>query len=246
MTDIYGKFAKIYDKILGGISYAKRADYIVKIFELYNDNPKIILDLACGTGAVTAKLAKNGFDMLGVDLSADMLAIAKQRKTKNVLYIQQDMRELDLFGTVDAVICLCDSLNYILNFNDLAKVFSLVSNYLNPGGLFIFDINTQYKYSKLSNNTFSFAYTDCAYIWENRFYKEQGIYYNEYFVTFFAQTATGLYERFEETHIQRVYTDDEIRQALGTNLKLLNVYSAFTFNIPENNAQRIFYIIKKE
>ena len=221
---IYHSFAQCYDLFMADTPYDEWVDFIEFMFKKYGKNPSLVLELACGTGSVTTRLAKRGYEMIGLDNSAEMLAVAAE-KCKGVLYLCQDMREFELYGTVDCVLCMCDGLNYILDKKDLLKVFKLVKNYLNPGGLFIFDLNTQYKYEHLlDEGTFAQVECNAAYIWENYYDKKRRL--NEYAVTFFVEDAAdGLYKRFEETHSQRAHLEDEIREtAAGAGFNVLNIY----------------------
>lgn len=146
----------------------------------YNINPKLIAELGCGTGNITGRLAKEGYDMIGIDISEEMLSVARQKAVdegdKNILYLLQDMTEFELYGTVDVILCLCDSINYITEYEDIVKVFKLVNNYLEPGGLFIFDINTEYKFKNiLGENTFADSEENAAYIWQNYYDENERI-----------------------------------------------------------------------
>ena len=168
----YTDFAYIYDKLIGQ-DYEKWADYIEDIFAKNNLKPSLVLDLGCGTGSITNILAKRGYDMIGVDISPDMLNVAREKATEeglDVLYLCQDIREFELYGTVDAIICTLDVLNYITDPDDLKQVFRLVRNYLNPDGIFIFDINTEHKLKNtLGNNTFITDEEGVFYSWENEY-----------------------------------------------------------------------------
>jgi len=239
---IYSGFAQIYDKFME-MPYETWADYIQAIWRRFDCNPKLVLDMACGTGGLTIPLARRGYEMIGTDVSAEMLAIARQKDNSGTLFLQQDMRELDLFGTVDAIICACDGINYLTEPSDLAAVFALCANYLNPGGLFIFDINTEYKFSTiLADNTFAASDCDAAYIWENFYDPADKI--NEYALTCFVQEREGnTYRRFDETHFQRAYGADEISTALAAaNLHLLAQFAELSFESPKSDAQRIFFV----
>jgi len=241
---IYSGFAQIYDKFIE-MPYDAWADYIQAIWQRFNCKPELVLDLACGTGGLTIPLVQRGYEMIGVDASAEMLAIARQKDSGNALFLQQDMRCLELFGTVDAIICACDGINYLTEPDDLAAVFALCANYLNPDGLFIFDINTEYKFSKiLAENTFAASDCNAAYIWENFYDPADKI--NEYALTCFVQEyESSTYRRFEETHFQRAYSVDEITDALAAaNLRLLAQFSELSFNMPETDTERIFFVAK--
>ena len=139
---------------------------------------------------------------------------------RDILYLCQDMREFELYGTVRAVVSVCDSLNYILDTEDLTQVFRLVNNYLDPGGVFIFDLNTDYKYSQMGDETIAENREDGSFIWDNYYHREERI--NEYDLTLFirenaesGETGEGqLYRKYTETHYQRGYTLDEIKELL--------------------------------
>lgn len=240
----YTDFAYIYDNLIDQ-DYEKWADYIEDIFKKYNKKPSLVLDLGCGTGSITTILAKRGYDMIGVDLSADMLNVARDKAVEeglDVLYLCQDIRKFELYGTVDAIICTLDVINYITDIHQLSHVFALVKNYLNPDGIFIFDINTEHKLKNiLGNNTFINDENGIFYTWENE-YKEN---ISEQFLTFFVETTDGLYERFEENHIQRAYTTEEIRKILTDNgLSTEAEYKLFTFDTPDRNCEKTVIVSK--
>ena len=241
----YTDFAYIYDKLIGQ-DYEKWADYIEDIFKKHCDKkPSLVLDLGCGTGSITNILAKRGYDMIGVDLSVDMLNVAREKAMEeelDVLYLCQDAREFELYGTVDAIICTLDVLNYITEPEDLKKVFALVKNYLNPDGIFVFDINTEHKLKNiLGNNTFVTDEEGVFYTWENAF--EDGI--SNQYLTFFAELEDGTYERFDETHIQRAYAEDEIKKSLAENgLSIEEKYDILTFKKPCDTSEKVMFVSK--
>ena len=240
----YTDFAYIYDKLIDQ-DYEKWADYIEEIFKKHNVKPELILDLGCGTGSITNILAKRGYDMIGGDLSPDMLNVARDKAYENgldVLYLCQDIREFELYGTVDAIICTLDVLNYITDPKDLKRVFALIKNYLNPGGIFIFDINTEYKLKNiLGNNTFVNDENGIFYIWENEYSENIS---NQY-LTFFAEKNDGLYERFDETHIQRAYTVEEIKEYLKENELFFEAqYDLLSLVKPKDNCEKAVIVSK--
>ena len=236
---IYGGFAQIYDKFMD-TPYDAWADYIAAIWRRFGASPKLALDLACGTGGLTARLAARGVEMLGIDISAEMLAIARQ-KNDGILFLQQDMRSFELYGTVDAIVCGCDGINYLLDESDLRATFALCANYLNPGGILVFDINTEHKFKNiLGDNTFAATDTDAAYIWENTWHEAEKI--NEYAISCFVEQGE-LYRRFDEVHEQRAYTPAQIEDALrAAGLKPLAQYDELTFEAPGPKSERVFFV----
>ncbi len=176
-----------------------------------------------------------------------MLAKAKEKSTKeNILYLQQDMREFELYGTVDCILSICDSINYILEEEELLQVFKLVNNYLEPKGLFIFDINTTYKFKNiLASNSFSETTEDSAYTLENYFDEDESI--NEFYTNFFIKDeSTNLYHRFEEIHYEKAYEIEKIKELLEkAGLKFLAVYDEITFNEPKENSERVFFVAQE-
>jgi len=245
---MYARFAEVYDRLTHDIPYTKWADYLQSAFLKFNKNPRLILELGCGTGSMAIELAKRGYEMIALDVSADMLARAYQKSQEQgtqVLFLHQDMREFELYGTVDAVLCLLDSLNYMRSLSDVQKVFRLVHNYLNPGGLFIFDLNSPYKLSTvLGNETFYEVGEDTTWIWTNTYHEKKKR--ATFDLTFFVKTEEGLYERFDETHNEWAYNSREIEEALHkAGLVLLGEYGELKFTKPRQKEERIFYIAQK-
>ena len=180
--EAYTSFASVYDIFMDNIPYEEWAEYLSRLLAEYEVTDGIVLDLGCGTGTLTELMAARGFDMIGVDYSEEMLEIAMEKRAesgRDILYLLQDMREFELYGTVRAVISICDSLNYITEEAELEEVFRLVNNYLDPEGVFIFDFNTVYKYREiLGDQTIAESREDCSFIWDNYYYEEEQI--NEY------------------------------------------------------------------
>jgi len=244
--NIYGDFANIYDRFINA-PYEDWAHYIEELWQMHGALPKSVLDLACGTGGLTRILAKKGYDMIGVDISAEMLTVARQKGMgidSQILYLQQDVREFELYGTVDAIVCVCDGINYLTKPKDLIQTFSLVRNYLNPSGLFVFDINSEYKYKNiLSDNTFAQTDENAAYIWENYYDPNDRI--NEYDITFFVKEGKH-YRRFEEVHTQKAHSVKEIKSALiSADLEYITHYGELTKNEPKLDSERIFFVAQK-
>jgi len=245
---MYTSFADFYDRLTHDINYSKWADYLQSAFSRFGANPKLILELGCGTGSLAVELSKRGYDMIALDSSTSMLNKAYQKALKanaDILFINQDMRSFELYGTVDAVICFLDSINYITSLQDLKKVFKLVNNYLNPGGLFIFDINSHYKLSTvLGNNTFYELDEDISWVWINTYNEKDRI--TTFDITFFVRNEDGLYQRYDETHTEKAYTGEEIAKTLASaGLILIGEFGDLSFDPPDDREERIFYVAKK-
>jgi len=210
---IYQDFAGVYDRFMAGIPYDRWLDRLEEIWRAHGQSPRLVLDLACGTGGCTTRLAARGYEMIGVDASAGMLAEARAKpESDGILYLCQDMRRFELYGTVDAVLCLCDGLNYLTRREDLLAVFRLVNNYLNPGGLFVFDLKTEAYFQSLGDQVFADALPDAAYIWENRYQPRTRT--NRSDITLFTAAGSGLYRRGGESHRQKAYAPAAVEKLL--------------------------------
>lgn len=164
---------------------------------------------------------------------------------RQILYLLQDMREFELYGTVRAVISICDSMNYITDEEDLRTVFRLVNNYLDPKGIFVFDLNTCYKYRELlGETTISENREEGSFIWDNYFDEESGI--NEYDLTLFIREEGNLYRKYEETHYQKAYELETIKRLLReAGMEFVAAYDAFTREPVKKDSERI-YVIARE
>ena len=247
--EAYTGFAAVYDMFMDNIPYEEWSRYLISLLKEYGAEDGLVLDLGCGTGSITELLAAAGYDMIGVDLSEEMLQIAMEKKYESghgILYLRQDMREFELYGTVRAVVSICDSMNYILEQDDLVKVFSLVNNYLDPGGIFIFDLNTEYKYGTLlGNSTIAEDREESSFIWENTYDEEERI--NEYDLSIFIREEGDLYRKYEETHYQKAYRLDEVKEALAkAGMEFVTAYQAFTREAPESDSERIYVIAREK
>lgn len=232
---------------MDNIPYGEWCEYLTGTLKRYGIADGIVLDLGCGTGSLTELLAAEGYDMIGVDNSEDMLEMAVEKRDSSrtdILYLLQDMRELELYGTVRAAVSVCDSMNYVLEYGDLVRVLSLVNNYLDPGGIFIFDCNTEYKYRfLLSDNVIAENREEGSFIWENYYYEEERI--NEYELTLFLREGRQ-YTKYTETHYQRCYTEEEIKAAVGeAGMELLAICDAFTEKPPRPDSERIHVIARE-
>lgn len=246
--EAYTSFASVYDTFMDNIPYEEWGIYLKGLLQEYDVKDGLVLDLGCGTGSMTEILARAGYDMIGVDHSEEMLEIAMEKKAESghdILYLLQDMREFELYGTVKAVVSICDSINYITEEEDLLEVFRLVNNYLDPGGVFIFDFNTVYKYKELlGDRTIAENREACSFIWDNYYYEEEKI--NEYELSLFIREKENLYRKYEETHFQKAYELETIKQLIiESGLEYVTAYDAFSKDKPDETSERI-YVIAKE
>ncbi len=243
----YEHFAQVYDTFMDNIPYDEWCAYLHGLLAQYGVADGLVLELGCGTGEMTERLAALGYDMIGVDNSAEMLDAAQEKKDvsgHDILYLLQDMRAFELYGTVRAVVSVCDSINYVTDAEELATVFSLVNNYLDPGGVFIFDLNTVGKYRELGESVIAENRDEGSFIWENWYDEETRI--NEYDLTLFLRQESGLYEKYEETHYQRAYEIGEIKAALArAGLKLEAVFDAFTQDAPRPDSERVYFVARE-
>lgn len=248
-TCVYGSFAQVYDMFMDNIDYPQWEKYLKGLLCTFGVEDGLVLELGCGTGSMTELLAADGYDMIGVDNSEDMLEIAQEKKSasgKDILYLLQDMREFELYGTVRAVVSVCDSMNYILKEEELLEVFRLVNNYLDPGGVFIFDMNTRYKYEQIQDETIAENREEGSFIWDNYFDDESGI--NEYeLAIFIPEGDDGLYRKYEEVHYQRAYETETVRRLLEqAGLSVEAVYDAFTQNAPTPESERVYFVAREQ
>ncbi len=225
---MYESFAEVYDTFMDNVPYEAWGERIITLLHEAGIRDGLVLDLGCGTGAETRYLRDQGYDMIGVDNSLDMLEIAREQDSEGILYLLQDMREFELYGTVRAIVSVCDCVNYILEKDELLEVFKLANNYLDPKGLFIFDMNTPYKYREIiGDQTIAEAREDSAFIWDNRWDEEEQI--NEYDLSIFIEDEDGRYERYDEVHTQRGYALDEVKALIQqAGLELVAVYDGYT------------------
>ena len=261
-TNGYGALAWVYDRLNAEIDYAKWADFVEECFRRYSaKKPELVLDLACGTGRMTAELARRGYDMIGIDGSDQMLSEAFLRSEGlGLLYLCQDMRTFELYGTVGGVTCCLDSMNYLIGEGDLVKAIRNVRLYLEPGGLFLFDMNTPYKFEHVYGNE--------AYIleeelpseeglpgeapsepvpiycgWQNRYDREAGLC--DFWLSIFLAWENENYKRYDEHQIERCYPYEEIRAALEENgFELVGCYGGYTFETPTEDTNRWYFVAR--
>lgn len=244
----YGKFAKVYDMFQDNVNYREWADYIIQMLHRYEIKDGLVLELGCGTGTMTELLADAGYDMIGIDNSGEMLSEAMEKRTvsgHDILYLLQDMQDFELYGTVRAVVSVCDSMNYLTEEEDLEYLFALVNNYLDPGGIFIFDMNTVHKYRDvIGDTTIAEDREDGSFIWENSYEEETGI--NVYELALFLPREDGLYEKCEEEHVQRAYPLERIKEMIAkAGMELEAVYDAYTCEPADENSERLTFVVRE-
>jgi len=258
---MYRDFAYVYDELMDATPYEEWCEFLVKLIEKYgvskpernvadvlDSERNLVVDLGCGTGTLTELLYQKGYDCIGIDNSESMLDIAMEKRAESgseILYLLQDMRELELYSTVGTIVSVCDSVNYILEEEELLQVFSLVNNYLYPGGIFIFDFNTDYKYREvIGDTTIAENREDCSFIWENYYDPEEGL--NEYDVTIFVQEEGEHFRRFTETHVQKGYTVEQMERLVKqAGMGILKIFDAETHEAVTEVSERV-YIVAKE
>lgn len=247
--EAYTSFARVYDTFMDNVPYEEWSRYLIELLREYEIQDGLVLELGCGTGNMTEILSEAGYDMIGVDQSEEMLEIAAEKKVqsgRDILYLQQDMREFELYGTVRAIISICDCMNYLMEEQDLLTVFRLVNNYLDPNGIFIFDLNTVYKYKEMLGDTvIAENREDSSFIWENTYYEEDQV--NEYDLTLFIREEDGRYQRYEETHYQKAYELEKVKQLLKeAGLEYVTSYDAFTREKPRVDSERVYVIAREK
>jgi len=266
VTNTYQAFASVYDKLMNDVPYdewAQRIDRDIRkygVSETSGDRREaaseeeavlaserdLVVDLACGTGVVTRKLFDRGYDVFGVDISSEMLSRAMDSdEERGIMYLNQDICELDLYSTIGTAVCICDSLNYLLSDEELEAAFAGVSNFLYPGGVFIFDCNTSYKYREaIGESTIAEAGDDVSFIWDNYYDEDENV--NEYYLTLFIKREDGLYERAEETHLQRGIEKEDIESlASKSGLEIMLIADSDTDGEVSGETERIYAVLKK-
>ncbi len=259
--EAYQDFAYVYDEFMDATPYEEWAALLSQLIEKHGiskperdakdtleSEKNLVVDLGCGTGTLTKLLYDKGYDMIGVDNSESMLGIAMEKREESgaeILYLLQDMRELELYSTVGTVVSVCDSVNYILEEEELQQVFSLVNNYLYPNGIFIFDFNTVYKYEEvIGDTTIAENREDCSFIWENYYDEESQL--NEYDVTIFVREGE-FFRRFQETHVQRGYTVEQMTRIVEqAGMLVVEVLDADTLEAVTPDSERVYVVAREQ
>ncbi len=243
----YRDLALVYDQLMSEVDYQQWADYLEEIWHHHGARVERVLDLACGTGTVSLLLADRGYHVVGVDQSAEMLAVAESKAEAaghDIYWCEGDMRELDLDESFDSVICLHDSLNYMLIADDLGKVFTGVAQHLRPGGLFVFDVNTIAALEAVGDNTLFMEEESSSIVWKNSYNPDHRIW--EVDLTLFLKQPSGMYMRSKEIHRERGYHEQELANLLTTcGFDLKAVYHALTMFPPTANTSRLYFVARR-
>lgn len=243
----YSDFAEVYDILMGDVDYSARSEYLLKLFSKYGRKPTLLLDLACGTGSFSNLFAKKGIEVIGVDMSEEMLSVARERSMdegNDILYLCQRAEELDLYGTVDGAVCCMDSLNHITDTETLQKAIDKVSLFLEKDCLFIFDVNTVYKHKEiLADNTFVFDEDEVYCVWQNSFNSESLT--TDISLDFFIADEE-VYIRSSEDFSERAYSDAELKEIIEkAGLKIEAVYDDMTTDPQKDTSERLIYVTRK-
>ncbi|MGN0493724.1 MAG: class I SAM-dependent DNA methyltransferase [Acutalibacteraceae bacterium] len=244
----YDNFAPVYDRLMSDVDYKARTDRLLELFCEYDRTPALMLDLACGTGGFSNEFAARGIEVIGVDMSEEMLSAARESSAErgtDVLYLCQRAEELDLYGTVDGAVCCLDSLNHITDYDGLCKAIGRVSLFLEAGRLFIFDVNTVFKHKFiLADNTFIIEQDGVFCAWQNSTDEETNI--TDISLDFFVEEG-NYYKRSSEDFSERAYTEEELASALNAaGLEILKIYDDMTDNPVWEYTERAVYVTRKK
>lgn len=247
MNGSYGSFAWFYDKLQQDVPYAEMAKLFDCFIKKYSSENEVVADLACGTGNLSEQMYRLGYDVIGIDMSQDMLNEALEKKYDRELdisYLCQNMTELDLVGAADVIICVLDSLNHLNSEEELMRTFERVSMFTCDGGLFIFDVNTLYKHRQvLGNNSFVYDMEGLFCVWQNELSGDDSVTVT---LDFFEEQAGGKYERFSESFKEIVYSEEKIDKMLEENcFEILGKYDDFSESPLKEESQRALYVCRR-
>lgn len=243
----YCEFAKVYDRLQSDVDYAKRTEFLLSLFEKYDRRPTLLLDMACGTGGFSLEFMNRKIDVIGVDISPEMLMVAREKfeaENKSALLLCQAASQLDLYGTVDGAICCLDSLNHITDERELQLSLDRISLFLEPGRLFIFDVNTINKHKNiLADNTFVIDEEDIYCVWRNTLRENETV---DICLDFFVKTQKGTYQRSHEEFSERAYSTDFLKTCCDkAGLEVVAVLSDMSYVDANDQDERIFFVTRK-
>lgn len=239
----YGEFAAAYDLLTFNVPYDEIADYYAEILCKMTSG-KRLLDMGCGTGSLSVRLAERGFKVIGQDASTEMLSVAAG-KSSEVMWICQNMEETDIGGEVDAVISTLDSVNHLNGREAFLNCFRQAAECLPGGGVFVFDVNTVYKHREiLGNNTFIYDVDGVYCVWQNSFDPaDNGV---DIELDLFFENEDGTYSRGGESFREIAFSKDEYCQMLEeTGFEVVNILEYLTYNIPKDDSEKLLISAKK-
>ena len=241
---VYEALAGVYDELTGDVAYERRADYLERLFQKSRLPVRTVLDLACGTGNMTAVLTERGYELIGVDDSPDMLAVAREKaagwRGEPPVFLNQSMPKLDLYGTVEAAVCCLDSLNYLTSPRDVQKTFERLALFIAPGGILVFDINSALYLRNLDGQVFLDETEDVYCVWRAEFEKRSRVC--TYWMDIFTRRADGAWARSVEEHRQRAYEVEELRAwLLDAGFTHIRTYGDCRMSAPKEGEQRIYF-----
>lgn len=245
----YNDFASFYDELMSNAPYDQWVQQIDSMIKANMAGAKTIIDLACGTGNISSRLYKKGYQVMGVDLSESMLMIAQDKaheSNQRIQYLCQDMTAFEIHKKVDVITCICDGFNYLKNVDEIRKVFVRAAKHLNHQGLMIVDFSSEYKLSEvLGNHTIAELGEVVSFIWENQYNSEDR--HLEFDIAFFSKKtgAKDTYQRFMEHHNQYAYTSTEIAAAAEELFEVLMTVDGETFETVNECSERIMMVLKK-
>ncbi len=248
-TDMsYNLFSRVYDTLTENVEYSRRAGCFCSLLSENGIDGGLLLDLACGTGSLSVEFAKRGFSVIGVDISEDMLSVAQEKAyeaKQDILFLKQDMRSLDLFGTINCAVCALDSLNHLESIEDIEQTFKKVSLFLEDGGLFIFDMNTLYKHREiLRNNSFIYDCNGVFCAWQNTL-RDDGATV-DINLDFFVENEDSSYSRFCESFSEKAYETDDIISALKkADFNIISILNDLTNDTPDEKPERVVFVARR-
>lgn len=245
----YAEFSGVYDILTQNVDYPQRADYIADLLSRNGITGGILLDLACGTGSLSVEMAKKGFEVIGVDASGEMLSIAMNNAyeaEQNILFLCQQMQNLDLYGTIGSAICTLDSINHLTKKADVQAAFDRVSLFMEKDGIFVFDVNTPYKHREvLADNSFVYEADGVYCVWQNTLDSTTDTVQID--LDIFTEIEPDIYERTQESFCERAYEISELEAMLeNAGFEFIAVYDELTYTAPQENSQRVFITARKK
>lgn len=250
--EAYGQFALVYDRLMGDMPYEQWISFTEQAWKHYGISPKTVADLGCGTGSVTLPLAQRGYQMIGIDLSESMLAIAREKESQlgrlrgSVQWVCQDMRNWEVPEPVDAVVCYCDSINYLIESADVTSFLKQTYSQLRSGGLFLFDMHHERQFEQYAaEQPFTLDEGDVAYIWHSE-YDESRKQIEHQLTIFVEDEQSGRYDRIDEVHVERAYDPEwMVSELQAAGFDEIVLHGEYELSDPDETTNRLFIAARK-